>query len=407
MKLNEIYIEQTNRFCDNNCKITAEDILAKAKQKESEHTDRDKKDAGTTSMDKEVFGPKKGGKNAKVKLFRIMEAMAACIGIFILSGTTILAVEGDLTTFIQNIFTDDTTAEFIEEGHVYEILEYQDCGDFALKLIAISGDEENPQVIMDVYVKDDNLAAANDRIFITAYVLGENEYSDKNERANYAHCGGYGIKDAEIPNLYHVTFRGVPVWLSPGNKAVIAVWEIFTDIDPEETDDLSYWSYREEYMLGDPDFTVHEIGYEYRVTVPEGTYADVATRNYHSVILENGDYDFVLDSVEYSQYSTIFYFYIDYPEGKAPANDQERYTIENTLYEKWLCIGPNIEVTVDGEEYTFTDGDLGSIYWSYDGSMNSLRRGYISATIPGIDYFESESIILQSGDQIIDLKESE
>lgn len=34
MKINDIYIEQTNRFCDANCKISAEDILAKAKLKQ-------------------------------------------------------------------------------------------------------------------------------------------------------------------------------------------------------------------------------------------------------------------------------------------------------------------------------------------------------------------------------------
>ena len=37
MKMNELYIEQTNQFCEANCKITAEDILAKAKQRQAEN----------------------------------------------------------------------------------------------------------------------------------------------------------------------------------------------------------------------------------------------------------------------------------------------------------------------------------------------------------------------------------
>lgn len=387
MKINDIYIEQTNRFCDANCKITAEDILAKAKQKQAEETANHK--TGT-----------------KQKMFRIVEVAAACIGIFLLSGTTILAINGDLATFIQNIFTDDATAEIIADGHVYAIDEYEDCGDFALNLVAISGDIDNPQVIMDVYIKDDALAAANDRIFLTAYVLSEEAY--ENEIENYSTTGWYGTKDPEVPNLYHVTFRGAPVWLMPGNEAVIAVQEIFTDINPEETEDLSYWSMRDyfEFDLGEPEFTIHEIGYEYRVTVPEDTYAGVVTRNYHSVVLEGEKYDFVLESVEYGHYSSRFTFYINYPEGTAPANEEERTAIENELQRRWLGVGSSVVIIADGEEYKFTEGFLGNVNWRYDGTTNNLKRGYVSATLPVIDYFEAESIILQFGDQTIDLKES-
>lgn len=409
MKLNNIYIEQTNRFCDANCKITAEDILAKAKQKQAEDTANAKTDTKETSINNETAinttSIKEKKTNTKQKVFRVMQTAAACIGIFLLSGTTILAVNGDLATFIQNIFTDDATAEIIADGHVYEIDEYEDCGDYALNLVAISGDRDNPQVIMDVYIKDDALAAANDRIFLTAYVLGVEEYEDEAERANYALCGGYGTKDPEVPNLYHVTFRAAPVWLAPGNEAVIAVWDIFTDLDSELSGDLSYWS-EPEADRGEPEFTIQEIRYEYRVTVPEDTYAGVTTRNYHSVVLEGEKYDFVLDSVEYGHYSSRFIFYINYPEGTAPANEEERTAIQNELQRRWLGIGSSVVIIVDGEEYKFTEGYLGSVSWRYNGTTNNLKRGYVSASLPAIDYFAAESIILQFGDQTIDLKES-
>ncbi len=410
MKINDIYIEQTNRFCDANCKITAEDILAKAKQRQAEETANHKAETKITSINTEdsnkatVNKMKKAG--TKQKMFRIMQTAAACIGIFLLSGTTILAVNGDLATFIQNIFTDDATAEIIAEGHVYEIDEYEDCGDFALNLVAISGDRDNPQVIMDVYIKDDALAAANDRIFLTAYVLSEEAY--ENEIANYGTTGWYGTKDPEVPNLYHVTFRGAPAWLAPGKEAVIAVQDIFTNINPEETGDLAYWSMREylEFDLGEPAFTIHEIGYEYRVTVPEDTYAGIVTRNYHSVVLEGEHYDFVLESVEYGSYSSDFTFYINYPEGTAPATEEERTAIESELQRRWLGIGSSVVIIVDGEEYKFTESFLGNVKWRYNGTTNNLKRGYVSASLPAIDYFEAESIILQFGDQTIDLKES-
>lgn len=405
MKINELYIEQTNQFCEANCKISAQDILAKAKQRNTENDSSKLSETSEKKGEKIVKMPtaKKSGKKT---IFRLAQVAAACFGVFLLSGTTILAVKGDLGTFIQNIFTDETTAEIIAEGHVYEIDDYEDCGDFALNLVAISGDEDNPQIIMDVYMKDEALAAENDRIFLTAYVLGVEEYENENERAHYAPCGGYGTKDAEIPNLYHVTFRGAPAWLMPGNEAVIAVQEIFADINPEETGDLSYWS-MPDIDWGEPDFTVHEIGYEYRVTVPEDTYAGITTRKYHSVVLEGRNYDFVLETVEYSEYSTVFTFYVNYPEGTAPANEEERTAIENELQRRWLGVGSSIVIIVDGEEYKFTEGFLGNVNWRYNGTTNNLKRGYISPSIPGIDYFEAESIILQFGDQTIDLKESE
>lgn len=408
MKMNELYIQQTNEFCEANCKITAQDILAKAKQKQSENADMVFDDTKLSEM--KSFDKKKENASAKkakrthTVFSRIAQAAAACIGIFLLSGTTILAVNGELGTFIRNIFTNKTTAEIIEQGYVYEIDDFDDCGDFALKLVAISGDKQTPQIIMDVYLKDEALAAANDRIFLTAYVLGVEAY--ENDRENYAILGGYGTKDEEVNNLYHVTFEGAPAWLMPDNEAVIAVQDIFTDIDPKETGDISYWS-DPLPDWGEPPLTVHEINHEFKVTVPEGTFASVPSRKYHSVTLEGRNYDFVLESVEYGHYTSTFTFYLNYPEGTAPADNDEKHAIENLLYLDWLRVGTNIVINVDGTEYKFAEGGLGSVNWNYNGTTNNLKRGYIYATLPAIDYFEAESITLEFNNQVFDLKEGE
>lgn len=406
MKMNELYIQQTNEFCEANCKITAQDILEKAKKKQSENTNvvsDSSEHAKIMSFDKK----KESGsakKSTKAVLLKIAQAAAACIGVFLLSGTTILAVNGDLGTFIRNIFTNNTTAEIIEQGHVYEIDEFDDCGDFALKLVAISGDKQTPQIIMDVYLKDETLAAANDRIFLTAYVLGVEAY--ENDRESYGLWGGYGTKDEEVNNLYHVTFGGGPAWLVPGNEAVIAVQDIFTDIDPKETDDISYWS-DPLPDWGEPPFTVHELNHEFLVTVPEETFANVPSRKYHSVSLEGRNYDFVLESVDYGHYTSTFTFYFNYPEGVAPADSDEKIAIEDNLYLDWLRVGTNIVINVDGTEYKFAQGDLGSVNWNYNGTTNNLKRAYIYAELPAIDYYGAESITLEFNDQVFDLKESE
>lgn len=407
MKMNELYIKQTNEFCEANCKITAQDILAKAKQKQSENTNvgSDNSElAKIKSFDKTK--EKTSNKKSNLYLFsKIAQAAAACIGVFLLSGTTILAVNGDLGTFIRNIFTNKTTAEIIEQGYVYAIDDFDDCGNFALKLVAISGDKQSPQIIMDVYMKDEALAAANDRIFLTAQVLGVEVY--ENDREHYAILGAYGTKDEEVTNLYHVTFEGAPAWLMPDSEAVIAVQDIFTDIDPKETGDISYWS-DPLPDWGEPPFTVHEINHEFKVTVPEGTFASVPSRKYHSVVLEGRNYDYVLDCVDYGHYTSYFVFYFNYPEGVAPANNDEKIAIEDSLYLDWLRVGTNITITVDGTEYKFAqDGGLGSINWNYNGTTNNLKRAYIYAELPAIDYYGAESITLKFNDQVFDLKEGE
>ncbi len=404
MKMNDLYIEQMNQFCEANCKITAQDILEKTKQKQPENTGSDhSKLTNIKSFDKKEEAT--SAKKNNIHLFsKIAQAVAACIGVFLLSGTTILAVNGDLGTFIRNIFTNKTTAEIIEQGYVYEIDEFDDCGDFALKLVAISGDKQTPQIIMDVYLKDGALADTNDRIFLTAYVLGVEAY--ENDKEHYAILGGYGTKDEEENNLYHVTFEGAPAWLMPGNEAVIAVQDIFTDIDPKETDDISYWS-DPLPEWGEPPFTVHEINHEFKVTVPEGTFANVPSRKYHSVVLEGRNYDYVLESVDYGHYTSTFVFYFNYPEGVAPADNDEKIAIEDQLYLDWLRVGTNITINVDGTEYKFAQGSLGSVNWNYNGTTNNLKRAYIYATLPAIDYYEAESITLEFNDQVFDLKENQ
>ena len=417
MKINELYIEQTNRFCDANCKITAEDILAKAKQRQTEGNMTTTPETTTQNTDAENLTSfeKRSGKKASKIIPRLAQAAVAFIAIFLLSGTTILAAKGELGTtlttiktevgtFIRNMFTDNTTAEIIEQGYVYEIGDFTDCGDFALKLMAVSGDTNTPQVIIDVYLKDDEMAAANERIFLTAYVLDAEIYATDKE--SYAMCGSYGTKDAQVPNLYHVTLEAAPANLCPGNEAVITVCDIFTDIDPKETADLTYWS-APEAEWGEPTVTIHELNCEYRVTVPENTYASPVSRKYHSVVLEGKEFDYVLESVEYGYYSAAFTFSFAYPEGTAPADIDEKIAIETKLQDAWVKAASNMVIIVDGTEYKFAQGSIGWVNWNYDGNTFNTKEAYIYPELPAIDYMNAESIILQFNDQTIDLKESE
>ena len=142
MKINELYIEQTNQFCEANCKITAEDILAKAKQRQAENvlsktSDEKDKIQITATSDQNETTAKKNEKvvtmpSGKKTMFRLSHVVAACLAIFVLTGTTILAFSGKIGNFLgdagttviafderkmelffRDILGDETTAELV------------------------------------------------------------------------------------------------------------------------------------------------------------------------------------------------------------------------------------------------------------------------------------------------------
>lgn len=441
MKINELYIEQTNQFCEANCKITAEDILAKAKQRQAEivlaktPAEKEEMQITTSSEEKETIKETTSKRTNKVitmpsgkkTMFRLSHVVAACLAIFVLTGTTILAFSGKIGNFLgdagttviafdenkmelffRDILGDETTAEIVGQGHFYEINKVLEDDNFKVELVTVTGDRNNPRIVFDVYLKDEAMAAANDRIFVNAYILGEDAYN--NHLENYANNGAYGIKDANVDNLYHVNMETAPGWITSGNEVIIDVCSIFTDIDPAEESDLSYWVfYREEMeeMFEAPDFTIYDTNFVYRETVPEDAFAWVISRKYHDVVFSSKKRDYSLESIDYGYYRMDMVFSFDYPEGTAPANEDAKFTTERILQGDWVVLSSNMYLIVDGEEYKLTEGNIGLVNWDYEGRNGVANRCYIYASLPNVDYYEAESIILKVGDVSYDLKESE
>lgn len=441
MKINELYIEQTNRFCEANCKITAEDILAKAKQRQAENVlaktpaEKEKMQITTSSEEKETIKEttsKKTGKvitlpSGKKVMFRLSHVAAAFLAIFLLTGTTILAFSGKIGQFLgdagatviafdeskmeiffRDILGDESTAEIVGQGHIYEINKVLENDEFKVELIAVTGDRNVPHIIFDVYLNDEAMAAANDRIFVNAYILGVDAY--ENDKDGYACSGAYGIKDPETDNLYHVNMETTPGWLIYGKEAVIDVCSIFTDIDPAEEEDLSYWEFSRDDLMEmgyTPEFTIHETNFVYRETVPEDAFAWVISRKYHDVVFSSEKRDYTLESIEYGYYRMDMVFSFDYPEGTPPASESIWHSTEGILQGDWVVLSSNMYLIVDGEEYKLTEDNIGWVNWDYKGSRGPVNRCYIFPSLPNVDYYDAESIILKVGDVSYNLKESE
>ena len=427
MKINDIYIEQTNRFCDANCKISAEDILAKAKLKQDSNDIENisATDAESKSNIKEFKTTKNHAKHRQ-SVFRLSPVVAVCICFVLLAGTGILAFGGNggyllantgatmlslderkMEIFLLKNWNDYTSSSLVQQGYFYEIGHFMEDNDYKAELIAVTGDVNDPRLLVDFYIKDEKVAAENERIFLNVYILGKEAYFQ--DRSTYSACGAYGVKDDEVNNLYHVNIECPPAWIATGEEVVIAVSTVYTDLAPDETEDLSYWSFVSEDMaeLGiAPNFTINEMNFYYSTTIPKETFAHVTTRRYHNVVFNNGKYDYKLDKVEYGHYNLNMTFKFEYEDGTASDYANNKASVEERLFLNWKNLATEMTLIVDGETYASEERNIGLINWDFEGNYGPPNYCYARIVFPDVDYHNAESIILQVGDISYDLKQS-
>lgn len=134
---------------------------------------------------------------------------------------TVSPKKAELAEHLRTAHKDEVSAEIVEKGYWYEVEKTCSDGSFAFDFKAVTGDLQNPMLVIDVTVEDDALTAAYDELKLCAYTLGERVYD--NELDHYAACEGYGIRDEKTENLYHVTLPGSAAWMSVGEPFVVDI----------------------------------------------------------------------------------------------------------------------------------------------------------------------------------------
>lgn len=449
MKINELYIEQTNQFCEANCKITAGEILAKAKQRQSEnvvagiqstkeitnnpateetHSTSEEMQATASSEQKEMTKEatsKKTGKvitmsSGKKTMFRLSHVVAACLAIFLLTGTTILAFSGKIgqifgdagatviafdeskmEIFFRDILDDETTAELVGKGYLYEINQVQEDENFRIEVIAASGDIYNAKLAIDVYVKDEKLAAANDRIYLVCYMTNPGEELVKDPNGCRV-TGAYGIKDEETDNLYHILMDIG----STHAETVYHFTSVITTFASDENQELYVYDWLT-YFERDPFWRWHTMDLRFNITIPEGAYSQTVNRRYREVVYQGTKYEYHLDMVEYGYYDTKLNFYFDYESDFVPSNENAQYDHERFMATELHSMLQDSALIVDGKEYYYEDNFLPISFCTLSEEEGVADRCQISIYFPAVDYLESDSILLRIGDETYDLKESE
>ncbi|MBP0970753.1 MAG: hypothetical protein J5753_01815, partial [Oscillospiraceae bacterium] len=235
MSMQTDYREQVNRMCEQTELPDGKEMLEMAKNYAA---------TGGAPM------PRR-----KIRMFRkgiiIAAACATAAGLTAIGAGA--AGYGPFAELFREKYQDDTTADLIDQGYLYEIHQSFTDGIYRADLIAVSGDLENPKLIIDLYIDDPDIAAANETVNLGVYTLGVYQY--ENELDQYAWADGTGYRDPEIPNLYHASVQGAPAWMSRGEECVIDITAIYRN---------------------EPDGTpvIDRTHMETRLTIPAGELAD-------------------------------------------------------------------------------------------------------------------------------------
>ncbi len=288
----------------------------------------------------------------------------------------------ELSEHLRTAHGDEISAGLVEQGYYYEVNESNTDGIFRIDFKAVTGDMTNPMLVFDVYVNDAELAAKYDEIKLYAYTLGDEAYNNRQD--SYAPCEGYGIRDEEEDNLYHVTMPGASAWMMMGNAFVV---------DACQVDFMNQNGRPVSYSVNVPETVL---------TVPQTKFHPVLELGYVGFTFTHGGREYVLYGTEYGQYRTELKFYC-YEDKEAVHMDPVDFNyLDDSFRLIWKDFLSNIELEVDGKMYEINDN--GSVTFSREGSTEERYRGRGFAYTPGVNFAWAEEAKIWVGTVGYDLK---
>ncbi len=332
--------------------------------------------------------------------------IAACIAALSMTLTVAAGAAGigPLADLFRELFHDETTAQIVEEGCVYEVGKTASDGIFQTNFIAVTGDEQTPKFLLDIYIHDEAVAAENDVIGVCMYTLGVQQYEQ--ELDSYGTCDGLAYKDETIPNLYHASIVGAPAWVTTGEEFVTDVCMIVLDIDEQITEadraasnEIGYSIY-----LYPKDMTIRNTHMEFRTTLPEDHFHVVEYRAYDDMKFSYHGIDYYFYYAEYGAYRTDLYFWYRFEGSSLTGEETDYWEVELLLENNWHKLANELVLTVDGTQYTVDENNPGYTWCDTEGELGEKNRCSVCPTFPFIDYANAESITLSFGEVSYTLK---
>ena len=358
MSIQTDYKEQVDRICMQANMPDGKDVLEMAKTY-AENT------SGTTE------------KNRRIRKIRTSFIVAAaCVSALGLTAVAAGAAGyGPLSSFLRDTAQDEVTADLVDEGYLFEINRSFTDGIYRADLVAVSGDEGNPQLIIDLYIDDAEIALLNDTVELGVYTLGEEQY--ENELDTYGWCDGTAYRDEQTENLYHAVVRGAPAWMCHGEKCVIDITAISR-------------------MDADGRFVTDRTHMETRITIPESVFKGVPNRFYNTDdpknLLSAEGVDYHIVSADFSAYESDIKLCFDLGSDS-----------ETTLLDCDRMLFESLRLTVDGTVYSCKDDSFSS-YCDDEGVCGVPNRCYVTPFFPAVKYNEAKNITVSLGDTSVTLK---
>ena len=248
-----------------------------------------------------------------------------------------------------------------------------------VRLNSIAGDSLSPKILWDVTVKDAALAADNSRIQLSAYILDEETYA--NHMDEYAMCEGYGEKDPDVNNLYHICMDAPSYFMSNWQQLVVAVRQVYFDHDNVKHQNR------------------YSINLEYLLTIPEGALKEQWEEEYSDIKVSSKNADYALVHGEYGSYNSYLRFnfvFKDSPLAKGAGCYED---VMDRFNRDWNKLINDFVLIVDGTEFTPDDLVYGTDCYS---ETEGLCSTWVS--FPGFDYENAKQVSLKVGEQIYTLK---
>ncbi len=384
MSFNENYKKQMDNFCNENLTMTASDILAKAHTQKQENTSKIIE-----------FKPKKQAK-------KITTFIAAAVACAMLTSVTALAATGVLGQWIDQIFGDKVTAEIVDKGYLYEVNQTKEDDNFKIDLVAVTGDSTAPKLLLDVYIKDENVAKATDKILLHSYVLSEEEFA--NNLDNYAPATALGVKDEEVYGLYHVLMEGPMVWLTGGEPVIVMANNVILNPTTDGTGVNGAGS-AEDYSGEENYDRWISTDLQYRFTPGAGNFHPISDIIYNDDLsFKFNGIDYYLTRGEYGEYASMMSFEYDFVGSDFAKGETEYEKLEEQLHENWRSFIKDVTLIVDGTEYKVNDKEteMGYTYCNPETKhCNTLPY------FPSFDYKSAKTIVLKHGDTSYTLKDGD
>lgn len=293
----------------------------------------------------------------------------------------------EFAEYVRRLYKDEASASLIERGYYCMVDKTFEGEIFRFDLRAVTGDRHKRIMLFDIYVDDAGLAQNYDRICLRVGTTTEENYDADDDWA--WNRVGYGYRDEEVGNLYHVAMEGSMFGHAP---VVVDIYEVGFGLD----------TYKENQFLWykvNPEPQIVETPMKTFCMTPEIQYSD------GSLLITYEDRQYDLWRTSFGAYNTEIEFRTYFDAKEVPTDPHKLEKYRETVQDGWQKFSETLRLVADGVEYPIIvkEGTQSLLYFEVREGQESYR-GNAALYFPAVDYDAASELLIKSGDTVHKLK---